>query len=66
MVTRASSPFLTNKRVFAVPTSGVPVGIKCDEKGHVYAGCADGIEVWAPGGVLQAVIEIPGMLVMIS
>lgn len=60
VIMRASSPFLTNKRVFAVPIQGVPVGIKCDERGYVYAGCGDGIEVWNTGGMLQAVIEVPG------
>lgn len=58
---RANSPFLCNKRVFAVSVGGVPIGVKCDDKGFVYAGCADGIEIWNAGGTLQAVIEIPGM-----
>jgi gluconolactonase len=40
--------------------SGIPIGIKCDDKGHVYAGCSDGIEIWNTGGMLQAVVEIPG------
>lgn len=53
---------MTNKRVFAVPIQGAPSGIKCDDRGLVYAGCADGIEVWNAGGVLQAVIEIAGKL----
>ena len=60
MITRANSLFLTNKRVFAVPIKGAPSSIKCDDRGLVYAGCADGIEVWNSGGVLQAVIEVPG------
>ncbi|KUI68132.1 Gluconolactonase [Cytospora mali] len=64
VIMRTSSPFLTNKRVFAVPIKGVPVGIKCDERGYVYAGCADGIEVWNSGGIHQAVIEIPGKLMI--
>lgn len=60
VLTRGNSPFLSNKRVFAVPVSGIPIGIKCDDKGHVYAGCSDGIEVWNSGGMLQAAVEIPG------
>ncbi|KAJ4425124.1 hypothetical protein N0V82_000179 [Gnomoniopsis sp. IMI 355080] len=60
VIMRESAPFLSNKRVFAVPVSGVPIGIKCDEKGHIYAGCSDGVEIWNSGGVLQAIIEIPG------
>lgn len=59
---RGNAPFLSNRRVFAVPVSGIPIGIKCDDKSHVYAGCSDGIEVWNSGGMLQAVIEIPGAL----
>lgn len=60
VITRGGSPFLSNKRVFAVPISGVATGIKCDEEGRVYAGCADGVEIWSAGGILQTVIEIPG------
>lgn len=57
---RAGSPFLSNKRVFAFPLRGIPMGIKCDTNGYVYAGCADGLEIWSPGGTLQAVVEVPG------
>lgn len=57
---RVDSPFLANKRVFAVPITGTPASVKCDENGYVYAGCSGGIEVWNSGGVLQAVVEIPG------
>lgn len=57
---RADSPFLANKRVFAVPTTGLATSVKCDQNGFVYAGCSGGIEVWNSGGMLQAVIEIPG------
>ncbi|KAK2613672.1 hypothetical protein N8I77_000567 [Diaporthe amygdali] len=60
VITRADSPFLANKRVFAVPTKGTPASIKCDENGFVYAGCSGGIEIWNSGGMLQVVIEIPG------
>lgn len=57
---RADSPFLANKRVFAVPTTGTPASVKCDQNGFVYAGCSGGIEIWNSGGMLQAVVEIPG------
>jgi gluconolactonase len=30
---------LHNRRVFAFCAIGIPDGIKCDEKGYVYAGC---------------------------
>lgn len=57
---RADSPFLANKRVFAVPTTGIAASIKCDQNGFVYAGCSGGIEIWNSGGMLQAIVEIPG------
>lgn len=60
VIMRHNAPFLGTKRVFAVPISGTPQSIKCDQKGYVYVGCADGIEVFNPGGMLHAVIEIPG------
>lgn len=60
VIARNNAPFLSSKRVFAVPISGTPQGIKCDDKGYVYAGCVDGIEVFNPSGMLHAVIEIPG------
>ncbi|KIH88838.1 gluconolactonase [Sporothrix brasiliensis 5110] len=57
---RGGSDFLTNKRVFAYALRGTPLGIRCDAAGNVYAGCADGVEVWNAGGVLLGVIEVPG------
>lgn len=36
------------------------MGVKCDDNGNVYAGCADGVEVWNPGGTLLGVIEVQG------
>ncbi|KAK1140161.1 hypothetical protein N8T08_010638 [Aspergillus melleus] len=55
-----SSPFLTNRRLFAMTDSGIPDGIKCDLEGNVYSGCGDGIHVWSPGGVLLGRILIDG------
>lgn len=57
---RGGSDFLTNKRVFSYALRGTPLGIRCDAAGNVYAGCADGVEVWNSGGVLLGVIEVPG------
>lgn len=53
-------PFLVNRRLFAVADGLIPDGIKCDQDGNVYSGCADGISVWSPGGVLLGKILIPG------
>ena len=41
-------------------TEGVPDGIKCDCDGNVYSGCGDGINVWAPDGILLGRILIAG------
>ena len=64
VIMRAGSPFLTNKRVFAFPLRGIPMGIQCDTNGYVYVGCADGLEIWNSGGTLQAVIEVPGRFIL--
>ncbi|KAJ5634549.1 hypothetical protein N7528_002391 [Penicillium herquei] len=51
-------PFLTNRRVFAMPSDGIPDGLKVDQFGNVYAGCADGVNVWSSGGVLLGKILV--------
>ncbi|KAG6011003.1 hypothetical protein E4U21_000034 [Claviceps maximensis] len=58
--TSAGQPFLTNRRVFAMPDTGVPDGIKCDLRGNVYAGCGDGLSIWSPGGDLLGKILVEG------
>ncbi|KAJ9136515.1 Gluconolactonase [Pleurostoma richardsiae] len=60
VVSRSGSPFLVNKRVFAYSILGIPMGLVCGRNGNVYAGCADGVEVWTSGGKLEAVIKVPG------
>jgi gluconolactonase len=51
-------PFLTNRRVFAMPGDGIPDGVKVDMDGNVYAGCGDGVNVWSAGGVLLGKILV--------
>ncbi|KAJ6160885.1 SMP-30/Gluconolaconase/LRE-like region [Penicillium chermesinum] len=53
-------PFLTNRRLFAVPGNGIPDGIKVDQYGNVYAGCKDGVNVWSAGGVLLGKVLVKG------
>lgn len=53
---------LINRRLFAFCTVGVPDGIKCDEKGNVYAGCGDGVHVWSADGDLLGKIYTQGMV----
>lgn len=57
-ITKGGKPFLINWRVFAMPGTGIPDGIKLDMDGNVYAGCGDGINVWSPGGILLGKILI--------
>lgn len=58
VTTSHDQPFLTNRRVFAMPGVGIPDGIKVDTEGNVYAGCGDGVNVWSPGGVLLGKILV--------
>ncbi|TFY80609.1 hypothetical protein EWM64_g3408 [Hericium alpestre] len=41
-----------NRRVFAFIDTGIPDGIQVDVQGNVYAGCGDGVHVWAPDSTL--------------
>lgn len=56
----ADDNFLTRRRLFAYAPGKIPDGIKCDTKGNVYSGCADGINVWNTTGVLLGVVEVKG------
>lgn len=60
VIRRHGSPFLTDRRVFAMADIGVPDGIKCDMAGNVYSGCGDGVNVWNAGGSLIGKIYVPG------
>ncbi|CZT05938.1 related to lactonohydrolase [Rhynchosporium graminicola] len=44
-VTSGPGPLLANRRTFAMPSVGIPDGIKTDKAGNVYAGCGDGVNV---------------------
>lgn len=58
----SGEPFLVNRRLFAMPDTGFPDGIKCDLGGNVYSGCGDGVNVWSPGGSLIGKIKVGGMV----
>lgn len=60
MIKIGGQPFLTNRRVFAMPGDGIPDGVKVDMDGNVYAGCEDGVNVWLAGGVLLGKILVKG------
>lgn len=60
VVSDGSGPYLANKRTFAMPSVGIPDGIKTDAAGNVYAGCGDGVNVWDKQGRLLGKIAIQG------
>lgn len=39
---------------------GIPDGLKCDEEGRLYAGCADGVHVLSPAGELLGKLLVDG------
>ncbi|KAI2618766.1 calcium-dependent phosphotriesterase [Hypoxylon sp. NC1633] len=57
---RSGSPFLTGRRVFAYLRRGIPTAVVCDNFGNVYAACADGVEIWTPGGRALGLLGVPG------
>ncbi|ORY75322.1 hypothetical protein BCR35DRAFT_292964 [Leucosporidium creatinivorum] len=46
------APQLHNKRVFALVDCGAPDGIKVDTEGNVYTGTFEGVDIYAPSGIL--------------
>ena len=51
---------LSNPRVFAEVSPGIPDGIKVDSHGRVYVSSASGVQVFADSGDPLGEIEIPG------
>lgn len=49
-VNGTAGPFLTDRRVFALPLVGAVDGIKTDTKGNVWGLSTDGLHVWDPSG----------------
>lgn len=52
---------LTNDRLFAVVTPGIPDGLKTDSDGRVYSSCSTGVKVYSPEGQLIGEILVPGV-----
>ncbi|KAH8822075.1 hypothetical protein F5884DRAFT_817285 [Xylogone sp. PMI_703] len=46
----SAGPFLTDRRVFALPLVGAADGIKTDTEGNVWGLSTDGLHVWDPSG----------------
>ncbi|WP_340200874.1 SMP-30/gluconolactonase/LRE family protein [Ascidiimonas sp. W6] len=53
--------FLSNERLFAVVTPGIPDGLKVDTKGRVYSSSASGIKIYSPKGILLGEILAKGV-----
>ena len=51
---------LSNERVFATVSKGVPDGLKVDTGGRVYAGTGDGVRIWSADGRLVGHIPTEG------
>ncbi|KAB5511689.1 hypothetical protein GE09DRAFT_981576 [Coniochaeta sp. 2T2.1] len=49
-VEETAGPFLTDRRVFALPLVGAADGIKTDTNGNVWGLSTDGLHVWDPSG----------------
>ena len=50
---------LANGRVLATIDKGVPDGIRCDERGNVWSSAGDGVQIFAPDGLLVGRIPVP-------
>mmetsp|Transcript_17646 Transcript_17646/g.54964 ORF Transcript_17646/g.54964 Transcript_17646/m.54964 type:complete len:369 (-) Transcript_17646:662-1768(-) len=50
---------LTNRRLFADITPGIPDGLKLDNFGNVYVAAGDGVQVFDPEGTLLGKIHTP-------
>lgn len=50
---------LSNKRVFAEISPGFPDGMRLDEKGNIYVGALDGVQIFNPSGKLIGKILMP-------
>ena len=57
----AGGRHLTNDRLFAVVTPGIPDGLKVDSAGCVYSSFAGGLQVFNAGGDLIGEILAPGV-----
>ncbi len=54
-----ASNALSNPRIFAVVSPGVPDGFRVDRQGWVYTSSLDSVQVYHPDGVLLGKIHVP-------
>lgn len=50
---------LSNSRIFAVCTSGVFDGFRCDDEGRIWTSAADGVHCYHPDGTLLGKVLVP-------
>lgn len=50
---------LSNSRVFAEVSPGLPDGFRLDTKGNIWTSAADGVHCYAPDGTLLGKIKVP-------
>lgn len=50
---------VSNQRLFAEVSPGFPDGMRLDEKGNIYVGALDGVQVFNPAGKLIGKIRMP-------
>lgn len=56
----AADKTLSNGRVLAQVSPGIPDGIKVDEKGNIWSSSTDAVQVFAPNGKRLGKIDVPG------
>lgn len=57
---KSAQPYLTNKRLFARVSSGIPDGIKFDTEGNIWVGDGSGVSVYNGDGLLLGKILVGG------
>lgn len=57
----ADGKHLTNDRLIAVITPGIPDGLKVDRDGRIYSSSQSGVQVFTPAGDLLGQILVPGV-----
>ncbi len=50
---------VANQRLFAVVSPGFPDGMRLDNKGNIYVGALDGVQIFNPSGKLIGKIRMP-------
>ena len=57
---------LTNSRVFAEVSPGLPDGFRLDTEGNIWTSAADGVHCYAPDGTLLGKIKVPEVVANVT